>query len=129
MFNLNDNDDYHNNLFFEPPPLAINTFSQASITPPMSPLIYFRPLNRINFFDDPFENYEPFRNVIQTTMRIRRRRREILELEGVKELESNNENFINENNIKYNLYPLYINWKKIETKIYKWTYGWGNWCG
>ena len=118
MFNINAIEDFHNNIMLEPPTLAINSFSPAPITPPISPLIYFRPLNRINFFDDPFENYEPFRNVIQTTMRIRRRRREILELEGVKELESNNENFINENNIKYNLYPLYINWKKIETKIY-----------
>ena len=34
----------------------------------------------------------------------------------LKELESNNENFIKENNIKFNLYPLYINWKKIESK-------------
>jgi len=33
---------------------------------------------------------------------------------NLKEIESNNEHFIQEKNIKYNLYPLYINWKKIE---------------
>ena len=33
-----------------------------------------------------------------------------------KEMHSENENFIQEKNIKYSLYPLYINWKKIETK-------------
>ena len=35
---------------------------------------------------------------------------------SLKELQSNNKNFMKEKNIKYNLYPLYINWKKIETK-------------
>ena len=35
---------------------------------------------------------------------------------NTKEIESNNENFIQEKNIKYTLYPLYINWKKIESK-------------
>ena len=43
----------------------------------------------------------------------RERHRESLNL---KEIESNNEHFIQEKNIKYNLYPLYINWKKIENK-------------
>ena len=33
-----------------------------------------------------------------------------------KEMQSENENFIQEKNIKYSLYPLYINWKKIESK-------------
>ena len=36
--------------------------------------------------------------------------------ESLKEIKSNNDNFIQEKNIKYTLYPLYINWKKIETK-------------
>ena len=40
----------------------------------------------------------------------------IREREKIKEIESNNEYFANENKIKYNLYPLYINWKKIESK-------------
>ena len=34
---------------------------------------------------------------------------------NLKEIESNNENFVKEKNIKYTLYPLYINWKKIES--------------
>ena len=34
---------------------------------------------------------------------------------NMKEIESNNDNFIKEKNIKYTLYPLYINWKKIES--------------
>ena len=38
------------------------------------------------------------------------------ESSNLKEIESNNENFIKEKNIKYNLYPLYINWKKVESK-------------
>ena len=39
-----------------------------------------------------------------------------LEQAELKELKSNNENFIKEKDIKYNLYPLFINWKKIESK-------------
>ena len=35
---------------------------------------------------------------------------------NLKELNSNNDNFMQEKNVKYSLYPLYINWKKIETK-------------
>ena len=35
---------------------------------------------------------------------------------NLKELNSNNENFMQEKNVKYSLYPLYINWKKIEIK-------------
>ena len=44
------------------------------------------------------------------------------EREILKEIKSKNENFIQEKNIKYNLYPLYINWKKIETKSENNTY-------
>ena len=32
----------------------------------------------------------------------------------IKEMKSDNENFMQEKDIKYKLYPLYINWKKIE---------------
>ena len=39
-----------------------------------------------------------------------------IEKESLKEIKSNNDNFIQEKNIKYNLYPLFINWKKIETE-------------
>ena len=35
---------------------------------------------------------------------------------NLKEIKSNNDNFIQEKNIKFELYPLFINWKKIETK-------------
>ena len=34
----------------------------------------------------------------------------------LKEIKSTNDNFMQEKNIKYTLYPLYINWKKIEKK-------------
>lgn len=104
---------------------SVNQFIQLDYplieTPPMSPLYSIRPynrINRINFLEEPFDNYEPFRDMVRATMRIRRRHREILELEEIKELESDNENFIKEKNIKFDLYPLYINWKKIETKKY-----------
>ena len=35
---------------------------------------------------------------------------------NLKEIESSNNNFMQEKDIKYSLYPLYINWKKIESK-------------
>ena len=35
---------------------------------------------------------------------------------NLKEIKSNNDNFIQEKNIKFELYPLFINWKKIETR-------------
>ena len=38
------------------------------------------------------------------------------EQENLKEIKSQNDNFMQEKNINYKLYPLYINWKKIETK-------------
>jgi hypothetical protein len=74
-------------------------------------------------FDSPFYNeylfYTPRLFSIYSFERDRDRERE-RERENesgkIKEIESNNEYFTNENNIKYNLYPLYINWKKIESK-------------
>jgi hypothetical protein len=36
--------------------------------------------------------------------------------EDLDEIKSDNNNFIKEENIKFDLYPLYINWKKIESK-------------
>ena len=36
------------------------------------------------------------------------------EVKSPKEIKSNNNNFMQEKNIKYYLYPLYINWKEIE---------------
>ena len=118
MISLNEMDNLHSD--------SVNQFFQLDDyplieTPPMSPFYSIRPynrINRINFLEEPFDNYEPFRDMLRATMRIRRRHREILELEEIKELESDNENFIKEKNIKFDLYPLYINWKKIETKKY-----------
>ena len=118
MFSLNEMDNLYSD--------SVNQFIQLDDyplieTPPMSPFYSIRPynrINRINFLEEPFDNYEPFRDMLRATMRIRRRHREILELEEIKELESDNENFIKEKNIKFDLYPLYINWKKIETKKY-----------
>ena len=118
MFSLNDFDNLYSdsaNQFIQ-----FNSLSPQD-SPPMSPFYSIRPynrINRINFLEEPFDNYEPFRDMVRATMRIRRRHREILELEEIKELESDNENFIKEKNIKFDLYPLYINWKKIETKKY-----------
>ena len=118
MISLNEMDNLYSD--------SVNQFIQLDDyplieTPPMSPFYSIRPYNRINqinFLEEPFDNYEPFRDMLRATMRIRRRHREILELEEIKELESDNENFIKEKNIKFDLYPLYINWKKIETKKY-----------
>lgn len=73
-------------------------------------------------FDSPFYNeypllYTPPLFSIYSFERDRERDRDRENGSGkIKEIKSNNECFANENNIKYNLYPLYINWKKIESK-------------
>ncbi len=75
------------------------------------------PINVLNLFVPPIFNFNnndereeiPLINIIN----IRSREREENMLQEIK---SNNNNFMQEENIKYNLYPLYINWKKIETK-------------
>ena len=41
---------------------------------------------------------------------------------NLKELKSPNENFLQENQMRYTLYPLYINWKKIENRKNKHPY-------
>ena len=118
MFSLNELDNLYSDSVNQL--IQLNDYPLIE-TPPMSPFYSIRPynrINRINFLEEPFDNYEPFRDMVRATMRIRRRHREILELEEIKELESDNENFIKEKNIKFDLYPLYINWKKIETKKY-----------
>ena len=40
-----------------------------------------------------------------------------LEIIKISEMKSNNKNLIQEKDIKFGLYPLYINWKKIESKL------------
>lgn len=73
-------------------------------------------------FDSPFYNeypllYTPPLFSIYSFERDRERDRDRENESGkIKEIKSNNECFAKENNIKYNLYPLYINWKKIESK-------------
>ena len=73
-------------------------------------------------FDSPFYIeqplfYEPPLFSIYSFERDRERDRDRENESGkIKEIKSNNECFAKENNIKYNLYPLYINWKKIESK-------------
>jgi len=57
------------------------------------------------------EPSDPFRIETEYIFQNREEERPIL-----KEIKSKNGNFMQEKNIKYNLYPLYINWKKIETK-------------
>ena len=61
---------------------------------------------------DNFDNEEPPLYFIG-------RRRSIpimIEQPELKEIQSNNENFIKEKDMKFHLYPLYINWTKIESK-------------
>ena len=80
---------------------------------PLSPLSYhplpFPPSPLILY--QPFLSLSPFR---QTELSFQHSE---AETEIVKEIKSKNENFMKEKNIKYNLYPLYINWKKIERKV------------
>ena len=81
----------------------IQPLSPVSPTPllpfPPSPLILYRPfLSRFRQTELSFQDSET-------------------DTEIVKEIKSKNENFMKDKNIKYNLYPLYINWKKIERKV------------
>ena len=79
-----------------------------------SPLVSFLPYERA------FSNFEREYDLLRTPPYFFIRsfdeendEREVIEL---KEIKSDNNNFMQEKNIKYTLYPLYINWKKIETK-------------
>ncbi len=65
----------------------------------------------INLFQNAFEDIIEL--APSYSLRRENTEREIINL---KEIKSDNNNFMQEKNIKYNLYPLYINWKKIETK-------------
>ena len=69
----------------------------------------FLPFNDYDLIEEPFESQN--HSYGEIIFQPRETEREIL-----KEIKSKNENFIQEKNIKYNLYPLYINWKKIERK-------------
>ena len=73
---------------------------------------YFSEYDRnIDLFPDPFEDIIE----LAPSYSIRRENTE-REIISLKEIKSDNSNFMQEKNIKYNLYPLFINWKKIETK-------------
>ena len=74
-----------------------------------------------NFEEEPNEtfnliSYESFNynfdNIFEPFPTLRRH----IESFNLNELNSNNDNFMQEKNVKYSLYPLYINWKKIEIK-------------
>ena len=70
---------------------------------------FFQHFYDYDLIEEPFES--PNHSYGEIVFQPRETEREIL-----KEIKSKNENFIQEKNIKYNLYPLYINWKKIERK-------------
>ena len=84
------------------------------------------PLEANNFFSElnrrqrifNIENSDNGDDEENSIIYIRRNPINIFQLEQaeLKELKSNNENFIKEKDIKFNLYPLFINWKKIESK-------------
>ena len=94
-----------------------------------SPLLYFENVPRLSFennfdFDlftppsrslalDYYELEEP--RFFWRRRRIRGTRIQVEQPE-INEINSKNEKFIKEKDIKYGLYPLYINWKKIEIK-------------
>ena len=114
MLQLNDFESNYNDILFEPTPNLFSIYFPP--TPPLSPLFFYRPSNRINFYEE-LDNFEPFEDIRRRRGRRRRREELLKQQEEIKELKSDNNNFINEKNIKYDLYPLYINWKKIENKI------------
>ena len=84
---------------------------------PFVPNDSFSELNRRQRIFDT-ENLDNEDNGDNSIIYLRRNAINIFGLEQAElnELKSNNENFIKEKDIKFNLYPLFINWKKIESK-------------
>lgn len=83
-------------------------------------------LFNINDFEDDFFLTSPFRFHFESPTIFFRESEwpepesaQEIEIEPLKELRSKNETFMQEKSINYRLYPLYINWKKIETKSKK----------
>ena len=85
-----------------------NTLFQTDFLMPFEPNDSFSELNQRIF------NIENSDNGDNSIIYLRRNAINIFGLEQaeLKELKSNNENFIKEKDIKFNLYPLFINWKK-----------------
>jgi hypothetical protein len=104
MFNFLESPSHNDNDItrFYPTAFHLRPSYLISTLPPLSPP---RPLH-------PLSPLPPFLSILS----FERERERENENEKIKEIESNNEYFTNEKNIKYNLYPLYINWKKIESK-------------
>jgi hypothetical protein len=94
-----------------------NTLFQTDFLMPFEPNDSFSELNRRQRIFET-ENLDNEDNGDNSIIHLRRNAINIFGLEQaeLKELKSNNENFIKEKDIKFNLYPLFINWKKIESK-------------
>jgi hypothetical protein len=77
-----------------------------------------RNINDIDYYHDYYFIFRPISIPMSPPYLFNDRESESDEREiiNLKEIKSDNGNFMQDKNIKYTLYPLYINWKKIETK-------------
>ena len=103
--------------FIEPFADFHNTYFPNDFLMPLEANDFYSELNsRQRIFN--IENSDNGDDEENSIIYIRRNAINIFQLEQaeLKELKSNNENFIKEKDIKFNLYPLFINWKKIESK-------------
>ena len=71
-----------------------------------------------NYFSINFIEEEPLEYNFSYAI-FSERQREHIEHPVLKEMKSENENFMREKDIKFELYPLYINWKKIDEKSFE----------
>ena len=55
MLQLNDFESNYNDILFEPTPNLFSIYYPP--TPPLSPLFFYRPSNRINFYEE-LDNFE-----------------------------------------------------------------------
>jgi len=103
--------------FIEPFADFHNTYFPNDFLMPLEANNFFSELNRRQRIFN-IENSDNGDDEENSIIYIRRNAINIFQLEQaeLKELKSNNENFIKEKDIKFNLYPLFINWKKIESK-------------
>ena len=103
--------------FIEPFADFHNTYFPNDFLMPLEANNFFSELNRRQRIFN-IENSDNGDDEENSIIYIRRNPINIFQLEQaeLKELKSNNENFIKEKDIKFNLYPLFINWKKIESK-------------
>ena len=103
--------------FIEPFADFHNTYFPNDFLMPLEANDFYSELNRRQRIFN-IENSDNGDDEENSIIYIRRNPINIFQLEQaeLKELKSNNENFIKEKDIKFNLYPLFINWKKIESK-------------